>query len=500
LADKFLKELSQKEPDQKKTHGAFDDRTGRSEQLLQMAQQAVESSPDAAFALAEKSLVDGISYSLQNVLTSLRKKNVDSANRLFDLALARFSSREPDPSEAQVLAGYLFQSGFTFSANSSGQTILVMNPAQQNIPPVAASEPQRAGNFLTAVYEALLSRPIALDSPEGRQRAQQLIVLGDRVAGRYDTFAPELAQPARGFLTHLRGQLSTQSASPASSETARSAPAGQDTTKRLTGEEIYEQRISELEDRAGREDNAKFKDIAYVEAALAAKPEDYQRAKRIADRIDDGDLRADAVSFVLYRAALFFVEQAEIEKAAEIAPQISDPLRRAVVQIGIAQRLLTLKSGNTGGGVSRLSRQRAFDLLTDIERDMKKAEPSSNVAKILLARAALLAKLDPMQAFIALRQAVQVINKLDYNLRDGVAPDLGLGVSASSGATVARPRSGYDLRGAVDPLILTDFEEVSAVVEGLTTKEMNGMGRLEVAKLFLKKSASSTIDAPLFTR
>jgi hypothetical protein len=422
------------------------------------------------------------------------------ANRLFDSALARFSSSGADPSEAQVLAGYLFQSGFTFSANSSGQTILVMNPAQQNIPPVAASEPQRAGNFLTAVYEALLSRPIALDSPEGRQRAQQLIVLGDRVAGRYDTFAPELAQPARGFLTHLRGQLSTQSASPASSETARSAPAGQDTTKRLTGEEIYEQRISELEDRAGREDNAKFKDIAYVEAALAAKPEDYQRAKRIADRIDDGDLRADAVSFVLYRAALFFVEQAEIEKAAEIAPQISDPLRRAVVQIGIAQRLLTLKSGNTGGGVSRLSRQRAFDLLTDIERDMKKAEPSSNVAKILLARAALLAKLDPMQAFIALRQAVQVINKLDYNLRDGVAPDLGLGVSASSGATVARPRSGYDLRGAVDPLILTDFEEVSAVVEGLTTKEMNGMGRLEVAKLFLKKSASSTIDAPLFTR
>jgi tetratricopeptide (TPR) repeat protein len=365
-----------------------------------------------------------------------------------------------------------------------------MNPAQQNLPSVATSEPQRAGNFLIAVYEALLSRPVSLDSPEGRQHAQQLLVLGDRVAGRYETFAPELAQPVRGFLAHLRGQLSPQSATSALGETVGSAPAGQD-TKRLTGEEIYEQRISELEDSAGREQNVTFKNVAYAKAALAVKPEDYQRAKRIADKIDDNDLRADTVSFVLYRAALFFVERAEIEKAAEIVPQIGDISRRAVVQIAIAQRLLASNSGNTGSGLSRLEQQRAFDLLTDVERDLKKAEPSSNVAKILLARAAFLTKLDRAQALAALRQAIQVINKLDgFDLRDAAAPDLGLRVFASSGATVARLRSGFDLRSAIEPLIVTDFEEVSAIVEGLPAKEVNGVGRLEVAKLFLKQSAS----------
>lgn len=497
LAEKLLKQLSQKTPEEKKDRGAFDDRTARSEQLLQMAQQAVESSPELAFTLAEQSLADGISYTLQNVLTSLRKKNVDLANRLFDSALARFSSREPDPSEAQVLAGYLFQSGITFSANSSGQTIFVMNPAQQNLPAVAASEPQRAKSFLTAVYEVLLARPVALNSPEGKQRAQQILVLGNRVVRRYDTFAPEQAQPARGFLAQLQRQLSPDGEAGTLAETTRPTPAGGETTKPLTREELYEKRISELEESAAKENNAAFRNVAYVQAALAPKPEDYVRAKRIAGKIDDDDLRADAVSFVLYRAALFFIDKAEIEKAIDIAPTISDVSRRAVVKIAIAQRLLAVKTEKTEPGVLRLEQQRAFDLLTDLERDLKKLEPSVTVAKILLARTAVLAKLDPAQALVALNQAVQMINKLDsFDLRDGAAPDLGLGVSATSGATVARPRIGFGLRSAIDPLVATDFEQVSAIVERLTAKELNGVGRLEVAKLFLKKSASARNHSP----
>ena len=113
LAEKFLKQLTEEKLDEKKERGAFDDRTARSEQLLRLAQQLVDINPEQAFSLAARSLADGLSYSLQNLLTSLRKKNVGLANQLFDLALARFSSGAADPSEAEVLAGYLFQSGMT---------------------------------------------------------------------------------------------------------------------------------------------------------------------------------------------------------------------------------------------------------------------------------------------------------------------------------------------------------------------------------------------------
>ena len=493
LAEKFLGQLAEKKPDEKKDRGAFDDRTARSEQLLRLAQQAVDANPALAFSLAERSLSDGLSYTLQDVLTKLRKRSIDLANRLFDLALARFSSIEPDPSEAEVLAGYLFQSGFTFSANSSGQTILVVNPTQQSEPAVAPREPQRARNFLIAVYQVLLARPVSVDTPEGKQRSQRILVLGNRLAGLYYTFAPEFAQPAQGFLAQLQRQLLPDGETSSFGGTTRPAATSENTTKRLTEEEIHERRLTELEDRADKENNPIAKKLAYLEAALAAKPKEYQRAKRIAEKITDDDLRADAVSFVLYRAALFFVEKAEIEKAAEIAPQISEVSRRAVVKIAIAQCLRASKTEKTEAGELSLEQQRAFDLLNDIERDLRKEEPSANAVKILLGRTAVLAKLDKAQALVALEQAVQMINKLDsFDLRDGSAPDLGLGVSETSGATVARPRIGFDFRSAIDPLIRTDFEQISAVADRLTAKEVNGVGRLEVAKLYLRKNHDSS--------
>ena len=276
------------------------------------------------------------------------------------------------------------------------------------------------------------------------------------------------------------------------SESSRTTPDSKDSTKRLTKEELYEKNIAELEDGADKESNTAFRRVAYVNAALATKPEDYVQAKRIAGKIDDDDLRADVVSFVLYRAALAFVEKSEIEKAVDIAPTISDVPRRAVVKIAIAQRLLTSEPGKDEAAV-RFAQQRALDLLADIDRDLKKGEPSGVAARILLGRTAVLAKLDPDQALTSLAQAVEMINKLDrFDLRDAAAPNLGMAAFAVSGATVARPKIGFDFRSAIEPLIQTNFEQISGLVERLTTKEVNGFGRLETAKLYLQTTKDLT--------
>ena len=128
LADKFVEQIADEQPEEKKERGAFDDRTARSEQLLWLTQQALETNPQLAFSLAQRSLTDGLSFTLQNLMTGLRRKDVELSNQLFDLALERFSRVAPDPSEAEVLAGYLFQSGTTFSTNSAGVVIMSMNP------------------------------------------------------------------------------------------------------------------------------------------------------------------------------------------------------------------------------------------------------------------------------------------------------------------------------------------------------------------------------------
>ena len=485
LSEKFLKELAQQEPNEKKNRGAFDNRSARSEQLLQMAQQVVESDPELALSLAENSLMDGISFGLQNILTTLHQKNVGLANRLFDLAIARFNAGQPDASEAQVLTGYLFQSGFTSGVNPRGQMILAVNPLQQNSPVVAVSEPQRAKIFLVAVFEKLISAPQTIDTPEGRLRAQPIVNLGAQLNRQYQTYAPELAASAQGLLAQLKQQLWPEG-DPGTATQSRTGSS--DSSKPLTREEFYEKRITDLLDKAERESNSAFRDVDYAQAALAVKTEDFARAKSIADKIGDDALRSDASSFVLYRAALSLIEKSETDKIIEIASQISDAARRAVVKIAIAQRLLATKTEPENRA---LLEQRVLDLLNEVERDLTKQEPSIKIARLLLGRAAVLAKLDKEQALTALRHTTQIINKLEaFDLRDGAAPDLGLSLSSSSGATVDRPRIGFSFRTAIEPLITTNFEQVAAAAETFSAKEVRGVARLEVAKTYLGQHAN----------
>ena len=477
LAEKFLRQLSQSEQNEKKERGAFDDRTIRSEQLLQMAQQTIESNPEAALNLAQQSLADGISYTLQNVLTNLRKKNVDLANRLFDLALARFRGSQSDSSEAQVLAGYLFQSGLTFSTNSSGQTILAMNPAQRNLPAVATSEPVRAKSFLTAVYEVLLTRPPAMDSAEGQLRAQQTLLLANRLIGPYRTFAEELVPSVQGFLTQLQRQLAIET----NSNETSTAPTTANMTRQSASEGRYEERLSEMEEAAARQSNPVTRKLAYVEATLATKPVDYQRGKRIAEKIDDDNLRPEVISFVLYRGALALLQEGQTEKAFELAPQIGDGLRRAVVRTAIAHRLSANPSDEP----------RAFSLLNEVERDLEKEEASIKLAKIALARVAVIAKLDREQGLMALEQMMERINRLDsFDLHDESAPNLGLAVSSVSNATIPAPRIGFSFRQAVEPLVPGHFEEVAAAVERLSARDLRAMARLDTAKSYLQTTRS----------
>nr|AUN35711.1 hypothetical protein [uncultured bacterium] len=207
LADKFVQQIAEEQPEQKKERGAFDDRTTRSEQLLWLAQQALETNPQLAFNLAQRSLTDGISFTLQNLLTGLRKKDVGLANQLFDLALARFSSSAPEPSEAEVLAGYLFQPGISFSSNAAGVVIMSMNPAFRGEPAPFKSEPERAHRFLLAAYQTFFTRPLPLETPEDKQRAQKIWVFGNRNSSRYETVAPEFSVPLNSYLTQLESKL-----------------------------------------------------------------------------------------------------------------------------------------------------------------------------------------------------------------------------------------------------------------------------------------------------
>lgn len=493
FADSLLSQLPEQQADRPK-RAAFDDRTARSEELLAMAQHVLAEDPHEAFALASQSLADGVSYSLQNVLTGLREKNVQMANTLFDLALARFSSGSPDPSEAHVLAGYLFKPGFTFSANSDGQAMLVINPAHQSLQPVAISEPERARLFLAAVYQVLLSRPLPMGVEDTGERAAQLLVLGNRLAAPYHSFTPELAPAVMGFLAQIRRQVERGGTTPRPESTDTA------TGKRSDERRSYQEQIEHLVEKAERASNPVTRKLGLVEAALSCNPQDYQRARRILQKIEaDEDLRTDAVSFVLYRAALSFLNDDRIENASELVPQIENKLRRAVVKLAIAQRLAA-DSVKDKSGERTVEHERALALLDEIDRDLAR-ESTSGAAKTSLGRLGIVAMLDPARALGDLAKVVDAINKVEgFDLHSTAAPDLGLTGFAVSGATVAASGTRFDFRTAVDPLILSNFEDVAAAAERFQSKELRGTARLEVGILYLTRTNSRGTKTDLVSR
>jgi hypothetical protein len=488
LAETFIKSLEGKELTEKKDRGAFDDRTARSEQFLQLAQRAVDTNPELAFALAQRSLADGVSFSLQSVLTNLRRKSADLSNQLFDLALARFSGGMPDPSEAEVLAGYLFQPGLSFSTNSEGRVIMSMNPMQRTDPVVAQVEPQRARAFLVAAYQAFLSRPFQIETPEAKLRAQKIWVFGTRNVGRYNTYATEFAGPTRDFLTQLQTQIYPEGRGDPFSRNSQSSNATDSSTKAQTEKELYEAHIAELEERADKETDPAAKQQAYLITVLAVAATDYDRAKRIAEKLADVDLRDEVVSYVLYRAALAYVTEKDNDKALELAAKLSDVQRRAMVKIAVAQSLVaSAGDGKPQPAELTVQQQRTFDLLSDVERDVKKEPPSVNTAKMLLGRATLLGKLDKDQTLVSLDEALLVINKLEsFDLNDESAPRLGLRISSRSEALLNSPRLGFSFRRAIEPLIETEFENLADLSARFNRKETRGIGRLAVAKLYLQ--------------
>ena len=471
LADKLVQQIAEEQPEQKKERGAFDDRTSRSEQLLWLARQALETNPQLAFNLAQRSLTDGISFTLQNLMTGLRKKDVGLANQLFDLALARFSSGTPDPSEAEVLAGYMFLPGINYSSNAAGVVMMSMDSAFRGEPPASKSEPERARRFLLTAYQTFFTRPLPLETQEDRQRAQKIWVFGNRNLGRYDSVAPEFSVPLKSYLTQLESKLFPE---------GRGDPFG--TNRKASGEpaksdkERYESRIAALEERAEKTVDPAARNLAWVEVALAVDVEDYPRAKSYAEKISDDTLKADAISFVLFRSALAQVRKKDFDKATELAPQIANLPRRAVVKIAIAQ------------GLNDDQQQARFELLTDVERELRKEEPSANVAKILLGRVALVATLDRNQGLVALEQSLQAMNKLDhFDLKNTAAPRLGIKGSWRSENLADIPRVGFSFRSAVEPLIATEFDNLVNLTDTLKVREFRGLAQLEIARLFLEK-------------
>jgi hypothetical protein len=488
LAAKLVEQLaSEREPaDGGERRGPFDDRNARSEQLLSLAMSAVERNPKLAAALAERSLADGISYRLQQVLLSLRGRDAAAADHLFDAALSRLETRFTHVSEAHVLASYLFTPGRVMAAGEGGTLMLALDEQAANTTTAtpADADPKRARRFLNVIQLLLIRTPtMGADSPS---TAIEVSVLINSLATAFERYAPDLWIALQQRLSQVAADLPPSTDDPTSSlpESVRAAAATGSDERELN--RLYRE---SLEAAADSETNPVARKLAYVKAALAASEDELARGRRIAAKIDDADLREQVVSFLVYRAALFALNRGRVDEAVALADE-ARPLARSALLIAAASKMLDRDTAK--GGATEGARTRTREFLNTADALLKRAGVSAEATRVRLGLINTLARLDTASAFDMLNEVIESVNKSESeNFMDGELPrSIGLdGFSAQ--LSLPRLRSGYGLRDVFRSLALKDFEAAASVADKLRVPEIRGACLLEVARAVLNSEGGT---------
>jgi hypothetical protein len=480
LADLLLKRLADEEeqrPSGAARRGVFDDRTARSEQLLNMALALAESDPAAAASLAERSLSDGVSFQFQSVLLALRARDEAAANRVFDAALVRLGTRYAHPDEGQVLASYLFTPGRVLSAGVGRTASLAFGtqtPALRVTP--AEADPVRTHRFLSVMQGILLSAPEPSQSPNPSQSAWEFMALSGRLAEGFKVYAPELWVPVAQRMARVAPDLA-----PARADSRLPAAARERLDSNADEQQFSRIYWEGLEEAAAKESDPVARKLAYVRAALATPPEELERGRKLAGKISEDELRRKVSSFLAYRAALSSLEGGHLDAAVRLAAE-ADPLHRSIILVAAARRTAAARPGAEGADAALARSHRALELLSEADRLLKRDGLPPASLRVRLGLVAALAPVDPARAMQAFDELIEPINRdPHFDPFDEAAPRATeLGDSAE--ALLPRVRAGYGLRDAVTPLAQADLERSISIASRLSAPAVRGSCMLSIAR------------------
>jgi hypothetical protein len=468
LAERWLAQMAEDAKEVKgetPRRGAFDDRTGRSMVLLEMAMQEAADDPQAAAELASASLQDGISYGLNEVLVKLQGRDPALAQAVFARALERLrTAGMSDANELLILMAYLFTPGNTRAANTTddptAMQLVITRDAARTIP-LADSHPAVAQEFLKLATSLLVNAPLpsATANPTETARAQISAI------GEVLHFGSQRVPEAVAALEARRAQLLQDAMfapSPAASTAA--SPAGDPARTHST--RARASRSEELEEAAHRETGPQLRDTRFAEAALATEADRYERGFALAGNISDATLRANVNNWLAYRASLHFAKQGDGERAYQLSRKNTDPAQRAAGLVLGAQALL--KAKNTA---------RAREWLEEALALSRKAEPDAVWTRIAFGVAAAYAQFDAGTGIEALGSAIKLMNKSPDRTRaaDERAPLVKrLGGFRQTNIDFTNGTTGFGLHAAVRAFPAGQFEDVLGILDAIAEREARG--------------------------
>lgn len=325
-------------------------------------------------------------------LSALRAKNANAADRRFAMLLA---SAELDPAaDANTVSGlssYIFTPGLYVTFQPEG-SMRWTEPDEPLLPstnfPVSLRE-----KFLQVAANILLRPLPPLDPTSASSPRNTKAGVIKRLLPLFEQYAPDTAAALRAQLVEL------------ASGSSRNMPAADHfmLNQGIKPELSADQELEQLRTRIDRTKTSRERDQIYAAAVSVLLAQGDERARDVAEKIEDSERRTEIRQFVDFE----FIQRAIRKKASTEA-----------IRLAKTGKLSNTQRASAYIGVARLVReaepQRAADLLEDAVREVRRIEGDKpDRALLLVGVASLLIAADRVRAWEIIDEAGKEANRLE---------------------------------------------------------------------------------------
>ncbi len=435
-------------------------------QRLSLAQQLLEDGDtERAIQFAGPALYPVNTFGMV-FLNTLREKNPTEADRSFlSLVLTAVTDPSADANSISLLGSYVFTPFLYVTVRPDGASH-TRRRRENNSPPEDMSPKLRA-DFLNTAAQILLRPLPPIDQDRTSSGRAGAYVIVTRLLPFFDRYAPDKAAALRARQSLLAQDTPEQN----------KRPDDPVLTRGVVPEDPSRDRVQESLDRLGSAKSSGERDLIYFRAAMAALDKDPERARELAEKIEDADTRSQLIAFMAFQSVQDAVRAKKTEEALRLAH--SEQLTATQRIWGLTEVARLLSKSEPG---------RAIEALDEAAAEARRMdEDSPERVRALVAVATQLVALDRTRVWELMNEVVKSVNALPDFTGEGAEMTIRVQFKGGGAMTQNINIASFDLTGLFDSLAREDFDRASALARTLKGESPRSVASLAIARSVLVK-------------
>jgi hypothetical protein len=433
-------------------------------QRLSLARQLLdEGDVERALQFADPALYPVNTLGM-NILDVLHEKNSAAADQRYLLLLGRaISDPVSDANTISLLSSYVFTPYMYITVRPDGNSH-TRRWSDKNAPRTDISPSLQNAFFRTAA--TVLLGPVAEPDLSSSGRLGSFVIIA-RMLPLFEKFGNDQLPALRARLAMLANDVPErmrQMEDPLY-------------TRGIVPEDASKDRVQDVLDRLQRAKTSDERDRVYFEAAMAASRTDYEKARQLADKIEETELRKQLNAYLTFDA----LHQAINDKKPDDALQLvrSQELTNVQRAWGLTE---------VGRLLAKTERDRAAEVLDLASAEARRIDQSSpDRVRALVAIVTQFQKIDSARAWEMMGEVIKAANSLSgFSGEDG---ELTMRVEFKSGGAMTNNFNvdSFDLTELFTSLAREDFNRAADLPKGFTGESPRAVAMLAVARTVLNK-------------